>query len=179
MDAAHDRRHLGAVLLEAGLLTEAQLRTALAEQARTNRRLGEILVERGFLSGGAIANALAEQEGRALKTEYGFGTGLRSVLQSRQPGGASGAASAKPPQGRPHDGVALPMTPPPPRAPAVTPAPEPPPTAAPPSVAERDATIEALRAQVRTQQAELEQLRDQLARQSVAVPEPFAPQPLD
>jgi len=68
---------LGRLLVEAGLLTEAELDDALAEQQRTKRPLGEILVERGFVSGGAVANALAEQHGGLLRTEYGVATGLK------------------------------------------------------------------------------------------------------
>ena len=81
MDAAEPRwRQLGAVLVAAGLLSEHALAAALAEQERSGRRLGEILVARGLLSGPALANALAEQHGRVLKTEHGFGTGLRGLI---------------------------------------------------------------------------------------------------
>jgi hypothetical protein len=77
-------RQLGSVLVEAGLLTESQLASALEDQQRTGRKLGEIIVDRGFVSSAAIANALAEQHGRVLKTEYGFGTGLRSLIDRRR-----------------------------------------------------------------------------------------------
>jgi hypothetical protein len=77
-------RQLGTVLVEAGLLTESQLASALEDQQRTGRKLGEIIVDRGFVSSAAIANALAEQHGRVLKTEYGFGTGLRSLIDRRR-----------------------------------------------------------------------------------------------
>jgi hypothetical protein len=81
MDAAnHGWRRLGAVLLEAGLVGEQDLADALTEQERSGRRLGEILVGRGLLSAAAVANALAEQHGRFLKTEHGFGTGLRASV---------------------------------------------------------------------------------------------------
>ena len=76
-------RQLGGVLVESGLLSEEELATALAEQAETGRRLGEILVGRGLISGPALANGLAEQQGRALKTEHGFGTGLSKTLGAR------------------------------------------------------------------------------------------------
>lgn len=80
---------LGRLLVEAGLLTEAELEDALAEQQRSRRPLGEILVERGFVSGGAVANALASQHGGLLRTEYGVATGLR-------PRGAHGSGAAPP-----------------------------------------------------------------------------------
>jgi hypothetical protein len=99
MDAADPRwRQLGVVLLEAGLLSERELAQALAEQARSGRRLGEILVARGLVSGAAMANALAEQHGGFLRTEHGFGTGLRGLIG---PGGAPASPSADPEVGPP------------------------------------------------------------------------------
>jgi hypothetical protein len=81
MDAADPGwRRLGAVLVEAGLVSEHDLVEALAEQERSGQRLGEVLVERGLVSAAAIANALAEQRGGFLKSEYGFGTGLRALM---------------------------------------------------------------------------------------------------
>lgn len=81
MDAADPgRRRLGALLVEAGLVSEHDLVEALAEQERSGRRLGEVLVGRGVVSAPAVANALAEQHGSFLKTEHGFGTGLRAVI---------------------------------------------------------------------------------------------------
>src|SRR6266508_5360213 len=80
MDAADPgRRRLGAVLVEAGLVSEHDLEEALAEQERSGQRLGELLVARGLVSAAAVANALAEQHGGFLKTEHGFGTGLRAL----------------------------------------------------------------------------------------------------
>jgi hypothetical protein len=73
-------RRLGALLVEAGLVSEHDLVEALAEQKRSGQRLGEVLVARGFVSAAAVANALAEQRGSFLKTEYGFGTGLRALM---------------------------------------------------------------------------------------------------
>ena len=81
MDAADPGwRRLGVVLVEAGLVSEHDLVEALAEQERSGQRLGEVLVERGLVSAAAIANALAEQRGGFLKSEYGFGTGLRALM---------------------------------------------------------------------------------------------------
>jgi hypothetical protein len=73
-------RRLGALLVEAGLVSEHDLVEALDEQERSGQRLGEVLVARGLVSAAAVANALAEQRGSFLKTEYGFGTGLRALM---------------------------------------------------------------------------------------------------
>jgi hypothetical protein len=73
-------RRLGAVLVEAGLITEDDLIEALAVQEHSDRPLGEILVARGLVSAPAVANALAEQRGSFFKSEHGFGTGLRSSI---------------------------------------------------------------------------------------------------
>jgi hypothetical protein len=64
-------RPLGALLVEKGLLTGADLEQALAEQRRTGRVLGEILVGRGYVSGLALARALAEQHGVQLRPRGG------------------------------------------------------------------------------------------------------------
>jgi hypothetical protein len=81
MDAADTGwRRLGSVLVEAGLVGERDLVEALAEQERSGQRLGAILVARGLVSTAAVANALAEQHGGFLKTEHGFGTGLRALI---------------------------------------------------------------------------------------------------
>jgi hypothetical protein len=81
VDAAHDRRRLGELLVEEGFLSEEQLAAALEEQAKSGRKLGEILVTWGFLSGPALANVLADQHGGILRTEYGIamGTGRNAV----------------------------------------------------------------------------------------------------
>jgi hypothetical protein len=63
MDAADPGwRQLGAVLLEAGLLSEQDLAAALAEQQRSGRRLGEILVTRGLVSKAVLARLSDEAE---------------------------------------------------------------------------------------------------------------------
>ena len=59
-------RPLGALLVEKGLLTAAELDQALAEQRRTGRLLGQVLVQRGFVGGLSLARALAEQHGVGL-----------------------------------------------------------------------------------------------------------------
>ena len=98
MDAAHPGwRRLGSVLVEAGLVSEHDLVEVLAEQERLGRRLGEILVARGLVSAAAVANALAEQHGTFLKTEHGFGTGLRALMgRSSVPESAATEPNAPP-----------------------------------------------------------------------------------
>src|SRR5919201_3415205 len=76
-------RPLGALLVEKGLLTAEELEEALAEQQESGKRLGQILVDRGHVSGPALTSALAEQYGIELKTEEGFGTGLRAEIERR------------------------------------------------------------------------------------------------
>jgi hypothetical protein len=89
-------RRLGAVLVEAGLITEDDLIRALAAQEHSGRRLGEILVARGLVSAPAVANALAEQHGSFFKSEHGFGTGLRSSIE-RDSGPTEEASGPKAP----------------------------------------------------------------------------------
>jgi hypothetical protein len=97
MDAADPGwRRLGALLVEAGLVSEHDLVEALAEQERSGQRLGEVLVARGLVSAAAVANALAEQRGSFFKTEYGFGTGLRALM-GRSSAPESGATPPKAP----------------------------------------------------------------------------------
>lgn len=84
MEAAHiPWRPLGELLVEHGVLTAAELETALAEQQRTGRKLGEIILEHGFASGPAVTRALAEQWGLEVSSESGFGTGLWSEIERR------------------------------------------------------------------------------------------------
>jgi hypothetical protein len=98
MDAADPGwRRLGAVLVDAGLVGEHDLVEALAEQERSGQRLGEILVARGLVSAAAVANALAEQHGSFLKTEHGFGTGLRALMGQSSVPESSAAQPEVPP----------------------------------------------------------------------------------
>lgn len=62
-------------MVEKGVLGDAQVELALAEQERSGRPLGEIIVNLGFASPAAVANALAEQHGGPLRTEYGLAAG--------------------------------------------------------------------------------------------------------
>lgn len=83
MDAANPWRPIGTLLVEQGVLTQAELETALAEQQRTGRKLGEIIVEQGFASSPAVTRALATQSGLDVSAEGGFGTGLWSEIERR------------------------------------------------------------------------------------------------
>ena len=75
MEAAHlphplpaiDRRgrELGALLLEAGVLSPEQLELALDDVRLSGSRLGEVLVQRGWTSSRAVAESLADQAGLA------------------------------------------------------------------------------------------------------------------
>jgi hypothetical protein len=66
--ADESRIPIGALLLEKGAVSEAQLDAALAEQRTTTAApLGEILVRRGFTSAALVEEALAEQGARARK----------------------------------------------------------------------------------------------------------------
>jgi len=54
-------RKLGSLLIEAGLVTEAQIAAALEEQRRSGRKLGQALVDLGFTTETAVREALANQ----------------------------------------------------------------------------------------------------------------------
>lgn len=55
------RRRLGQLLIEASLLSEEQLKTALSEQRKWGGRLGHIVVEMGFVTETAVVTVLAAQ----------------------------------------------------------------------------------------------------------------------
>lgn len=55
------RKKLGEILLQAGVIDELELKTALVEQGRTHQLLGEILVQREFTSEVDIAKTLVTQ----------------------------------------------------------------------------------------------------------------------
>ena len=59
------REKIGDRLLRAGLISDRDLRTALAEQARTGERLGAILVRLDVVSERQVARTLAQQLGLA------------------------------------------------------------------------------------------------------------------
>jgi type IV pilus assembly protein PilB len=58
-----DGTPLGALLIEEGLLTEAQLDAGLAEQARTGKPLGRLLIEQGTISEAELVRTLSRQVG--------------------------------------------------------------------------------------------------------------------
>lgn len=57
------RKRIGECLIQAGLITEQDLQTALAEQKRTGERVGAILVRLNFATEKQITKALAYQLG--------------------------------------------------------------------------------------------------------------------
>lgn len=61
MPARGPRRRLGDLLIEAGLLSEQQLKIALNEQRKWGGRLGRTVVEMGFVTETAIGQTLARQ----------------------------------------------------------------------------------------------------------------------
>jgi type IV pilus assembly protein PilB len=54
---------LGGLLVDRGLITQAQLEVAIGEQKHSGRRLGRVLVERGVLTPEALLEVLSEQMG--------------------------------------------------------------------------------------------------------------------
>ena len=57
------RKKIGECLVQAGLITEADLQTALAEHKRSGERLGAVLVRMNLATERQIAKALAYQLG--------------------------------------------------------------------------------------------------------------------
>src|SRR6185295_7663079 len=58
-----DATPLGALLIDEGLLTDAQLDAALSEQARSGKPLGRLLIEAGTISEAELVRTLARQVG--------------------------------------------------------------------------------------------------------------------
>ena len=58
-----DGTPLGALLIDEGLLTDAQLDAALAEQSRSGKPLGRLLIEAGTISEAELVRTLARQVG--------------------------------------------------------------------------------------------------------------------
>ena len=52
---------LGELLLNAGVISQENLKAALAEQKVSHLRLGEILIKEGYLTENHLAEALAQQ----------------------------------------------------------------------------------------------------------------------
>ena len=57
------RKRLGETLVEAGMITEDQLKEALDSSKESDRRIGEVLVELGYLTETDIYSAVGEQLG--------------------------------------------------------------------------------------------------------------------
>ena len=76
-------RPLGAIFVERGLITEAELEEALAEQQNSGKRLGEIIVEKGLVSAPDLTAALADQLGVEVMREQSFGSGLWAEIKRR------------------------------------------------------------------------------------------------
>jgi hypothetical protein len=119
-------RSLGELFVERGLISEADLERALAEQVATKRRLADILVRRGLVTGHDITNALMEQLGNKVPAAS---KPARPVPTAAGPAAAAAAtaapapATAPPaPAPEPAEVVALPEPPRP--SPAPTPAAE-------------------------------------------------------
>ena len=83
-------RPIGELFVEKGLISQAQLEEALAEQEATGHRLGEILVKRNLISSPELTQALMEQLGREVAKEEGFGTGLWSEIRRRNASSGTG-----------------------------------------------------------------------------------------
>src|SRR4051794_41488605 len=58
-----ERKQLGTLLVEAGLLTEDGLSAALMEQAQTGKSLGRILIDNGLVTEADLVATLAAQIG--------------------------------------------------------------------------------------------------------------------
>jgi len=63
VQVSSDGTPLGSLLIDEGLLTEAQLDAAVAEQARTGKPLGRLLIEQGTISEAELVRTLASQVG--------------------------------------------------------------------------------------------------------------------
>lgn len=61
MDFRKNKQRLGDILIQEGLIREADLKDALSEQKKGNRKLGEILVDLGYVNELSIAKALQKQ----------------------------------------------------------------------------------------------------------------------
>ena len=64
-EASFRRPSLSALLTQTGIVTDEQIREALAEGEKTGEKLGEVIVRRGWTSEEQLASLLAEQWGLA------------------------------------------------------------------------------------------------------------------
>ncbi|MDE2600147.1 MAG: Flp pilus assembly complex ATPase component TadA [Rhodocyclaceae bacterium] len=62
--AAQQRRPIGQILINQGLISEDQLRIVLLEQMRANLPLGKLLIQLGFVSEATLRDALGESLGQ-------------------------------------------------------------------------------------------------------------------
>lgn len=72
MDLRKNKKRLGDLLIQAGLITQKNLESALIEQKKGNRKLGETLVDLGYIDELSIAKALHKQ----LKLDFVQLTGI-------------------------------------------------------------------------------------------------------
>ncbi len=68
-EVVFDKRPIGQILKDGGLLTEAEIQAALRAQLEKGGRLGEVLVSQGQVSSRDVAQALSRQYGMELVTE--------------------------------------------------------------------------------------------------------------
>lgn len=81
MSQQADRRPIGRILRDGGLISEAELAAALEEQRLTNELLGPLLVRTGVLAAGEVRAALAVQEQLGdLEQAVRLGAGVRQQL---------------------------------------------------------------------------------------------------
>jgi hypothetical protein len=85
-------RPLGTLLVDEGLLAQAELESALGEQQRLGGLLGQILVRRGAVSAGALARVLARQHG----VDLGPPSSAAGQAGKREPEDSVAAAPAPP-----------------------------------------------------------------------------------
>ncbi|MBN8250576.1 GspE/PulE family protein [Priestia flexa] len=71
MKVMHERKRLGDLLLEANLITEAQLTEALSEK-KEGQKLGDALLERGYLTEQQLIQVLEFQLGIPYVSLYGY-----------------------------------------------------------------------------------------------------------
>jgi hypothetical protein len=147
-----ESKRLGDYLVEAGLLTEAQIEVALADQVMTNLRFGEVLIRRGWLKEETIEYLmqkviLPERTGHQNVTSYLESSRnlLKTLLKTRSSAQGSNSLLLGPPTFALENSASVPelrqadreshqsIAPPPPVVPQAPPsvAPQPPPAIAP------------------------------------------------
>ncbi len=108
-----DGTPLGSLLIDEGLLTEAQLDAAVAEQSRSGKPLGRLLIEQGTISEAELVRTLARQVGLEFVDlndghDRRFGRGARHrIARPPLPGdpGRLGRGQARRRDGRPVERV--------------------------------------------------------------------------